>query len=464
MRFAKRTLGKYRIQKRLAEGGFAEVYRALDTIEGIPVALKIPHDHMVTEELLADFKREVRLMARLDHPNILTVKNAELLDGHFAVVYPLGKGTLSERLERRLSADARVDLAEQMLSAVAYAHASRVIHCDLKPDNMILFPAPPGSARASGLRLRLTDFGLAKLSARTVVASGSGTVGYVSPEQALGHASFRSDVFSLGLVLWELFSGELPTWPFEWPPPGTERLRRRVHPDFLALLRRAIRVRESLRFAGAEAMLAAFLRLKRAGKLLRPKGRHSRPVSRGAADWRELRQRQFERTYRKELDLTHRCGRCGGAMSEAMRACPWCAHAPARFRGETRYPARCPRCRRGRKRDWRYCPYCYGPRLRQVDQRRYGDPRYRERCRAAGCGRRELFPFMRYCPWCRAKTRQRWRIAHATQRCTGCAWPVLPDYWKVCPWCARRLAARWPPASSSRAPRRARLRRRARAG
>jgi hypothetical protein len=49
---------------------------------------------------------------------------------------------------------------------------------------------------------------------------------------------------------------------------------------------------------------------------------------------------------------------------------------------------------------------------------------------------------MRYCPWCRAKTRQRWKIAHATQRCSGCAWPVLPDYWKVCPWCARRLAAR----------------------
>ena len=96
---AKQILGKYRIQKRLAEGGFAEVYRALDTIEGIPVALKVPHDHMVTDELLEDFRGEVRLTAKLDHPNVLSVKNAEFIEGHFAVVYPLGDGTLEERLQ-----------------------------------------------------------------------------------------------------------------------------------------------------------------------------------------------------------------------------------------------------------------------------------------------------------------------------------------------------------------------------
>jgi serine/threonine-protein kinase len=67
---SKQTLGKYRIQRLLAAGGFAEVYRALDTIEGIPVALKIPHDHMVTDALLEDFRNEVRLTARLDHPNV----------------------------------------------------------------------------------------------------------------------------------------------------------------------------------------------------------------------------------------------------------------------------------------------------------------------------------------------------------------------------------------------------------
>jgi serine/threonine-protein kinase len=437
-----KTLGKYRIQRRLAEGGFAEVYRALDTIEGIPVALKIPHDHMVTGEMLADFQREVRLTAKLDHPNILTVKNAEFLDGHFAVVYPLGEGTLSERIGRRLSNEVRIDLAEQMLAAVAYAHACRVIHCDIKPDNMILFPArsrgrTSAPAGASGLRVRLTDFGLSKLSARTVLASGSGTVGYVSPDQAMGRASFRSDVFSLGLVLWELFSGELPAWPFEWPPPGTERLKRRVHPDFLSFLRRAIRVREGLRFGDGQAMLAAFLRLKRAGRTLRPAGkRRPRPISRGGADWRELRLKQFARAYRRELDLSHRCPRCAGPMSEAMRACPWCGHAPARFGGETRHPARCPRCRRGRKLDWRYCPHCYGARFAEVSPRRFGDPRYRERCRSSACDRRELFPFLRYCPWCRSKTRQRWKLAHSS-RCRGCGWPVLPDYWKVCPWCAK---------------------------
>jgi len=450
---SRQRLGKYRIQQRVAEGGFAEVYRALDTVEGIPVALKIPHDHMVNEAMLADFKSEVRLTARLDHPNVLTVKNAEFIDGHFAVVYPFGEGTLEDRLQRRMSAAARVDLAEQMLSAVAYAHAHRVIHCDLKPENMILFPVNPGpndrsagpgaGAHPSGLHLRLTDFGLSKLSARTVHGSGSGTVGYVSPEQAMGRTSFRADVFSLGLILWELFSGELPEWPFEWPPPGTDKLRRRAHADFIAFLRRAIRVNESLRFGDAQAMLASFQRLKRAGRILHPGSRRARrSPSRSGADWKQLRLKQFERTYKKELGLAHSCGRCKGPMSEAMRACPWCGHAPKQFRGETRHAERCPRCRRGRKPDWRYCPYCYGPGFRQVSARTYTDASYTERCRAKGCDRRQLAPFMRYCPWCRTKTTKHWKISHTRHSCGRCGWAVLPDYWKVCPWCTKTLPLR----------------------
>ena len=78
-----------------------------------------------------------------------------------------------------------VDLARQVLEAVAHAHEHRIIHCDIKPENFILFP---------GNRLRLTDFGISRLAARTVLASGSGTVGYVAPEQAMGRASFQSDV------------------------------------------------------------------------------------------------------------------------------------------------------------------------------------------------------------------------------------------------------------------------------
>ncbi len=460
MRFkSKQTLGKYRIQRRLAEGGFAEVYRALDTIEGIPVALKIPHDHMVTQELLEDFKSEVRLTAKLDHPNVMSVKNAEFIDGHFAVVYALGEGTLEDRLQRRMSADARVDLAEQMLQAVAYAHGQGVIHCDLKPENMILFssngrapgarsPRSRSGRRApdlgpSGLKLRLTDFGLSKLSARTIHGSGSGTVGYVAPEQAMGRPSFRSDVFSLGLILWQLFSGELPAWPFDWPPPGTGKLKQRVHVDFIAFLKRAIRVNQNLRFADGQAMLASFQRLKRAGRILKPasskSGKRKAP-SKSGGDWRELRLKQFERAYRKELDLRHACGRCKGPVSEAMKACPWCGHAPKRYSGASRHPERCPTCRRGRKKDWRYCAYCYGPGFKTVSERSYKDAAYTDRCRAPGCGG-QLAPFMRYCPWCRAKTTKRWKISHTKHSCGRCGWAVLPDYWKVCPWCTKKLPA-----------------------
>lgn len=194
-------LGKYKVRRKLASGGFAEVYQAFDTIEGQDVALKLPRAHMVTPELLEDFKKEVRLAAALDHPNILPIKNAQFVDGHFVIAYPLGESTLDERMQRRMAFDTRVALARQMLEAVACAHHHRVIHCDVKPENLILF---------KGGRLCLTDFGIARLALRTVRASGSGTVGYVAPEQAMGKASFRSDVFSLGLILYRLFAGVLP--------------------------------------------------------------------------------------------------------------------------------------------------------------------------------------------------------------------------------------------------------------
>ncbi|MEQ8785304.1 MAG: serine/threonine-protein kinase [Pirellulaceae bacterium] len=245
-------MGKYRIERKLGVGGFSVVYRAMDTIEGVRVALKIPHHHLVTPEVLEEFRQEARMMARLEHPNILPLKNAEFIDEKFVIVYPLGEKTLTDRLQSRLSFATAIDYAEQMLSAVAYAHEHRIIHCDVKPDNVILF---------SGGRLRLADFGIAKVANRTIRASGSGTVGYVAPEQAMGRPSFRSDVFSLGLILYRMLTGRLPEWPYEWPPPGVDRLRRR-HPDLLSLVRKAIDVNPRRRYRDAGVMLDAFLRIK----------------------------------------------------------------------------------------------------------------------------------------------------------------------------------------------------------
>ncbi len=250
---ARTRLGKYRIERRLAESPFATVFQAYDTIEGIRVALKIPHGNFSSEQLLDDFRREVRLAARLDHPNILPLKNATFIDGIFVIVFPLGVETLADRLARRISLRNAFELADQVLDAVAYAHEQRIIHCDIKPENVILFP---------GGKARLTDFGIAKVALRTLRASGSGTVGYIAPEQAMGRPSFKSDVFSLGLILCRMLIGSLPEWPYRWPPPGLSRRRRRLHPDLIEFLRKATEVDSRRRYTDARQMLVAFRRLR----------------------------------------------------------------------------------------------------------------------------------------------------------------------------------------------------------
>lgn len=429
----RQMLGKYRIERRIAKGSFAEVYRAQDTIEGIRVALKIPFAHLVDDSLLADFRREVRLAAPLDHPSVLPIKNAQFVDGRFVIAYPLGTGTLADRMARRLAAPKRVLYAEQMLGAVAHAHQHRIIHCDLKPENFILFP---------GDRLRLADFGISKLSRRTLLASGSGTIGYVAPEQAMGRTSLRSDVFSLGLILWELFAGELPEWPFRWPLAGQARLQRETHAHFVTFLRRALALDPHKRFSSAQQMSVAFERLRARGRVLAPTGpRRRRPRRRTPPDWVRLRQRQFVRIYGKALQLHGHCGRCKGPIGEAMSACPWCGNALARWREETRHAERCSRCGRGRKPDWRYCPWCYGPAFKRISARRYADRSYTDRCSNPDCERRVLMPWARYCPWCRRRPRQRWKLAGTEHRCGRCGWGVHRDFWGWCAWCGKEQRA-----------------------
>jgi serine/threonine-protein kinase len=430
---ARSRLGKYRIVRRVGQGGFATVYRARDTIEGIDVALKIPHTELVNAAAFEELRREVRLTARLEHPNILPIKNAEVIDGRFVIAYPLGTGTLADRLERRLSPRRALRYAEQAIEAVACAHEHRIIHCDIKPDNFILFP---------GDRLRLADFGIAKVALRRMtLASGAGTVGYMAPEQAMGKPSFRSDVFSLGLVIYRMFSGALPVWPFDWPPEGYERARQVLHPDALTMLRRCMEVDDRKRFANAGALLSAFRRLKK--RALQPGARRRRRPTRSSPGatpaWRSLRIREFKRLYGRQLEARASCGKCGSPLSESMRFCPWCSRPVRKYDGPARFPARCPRCARSAKRDWRYCAYCYGSAIQEPSPRSYSDRRYDASCRSC---RGPMMSFMGYCPHCRAKARQRWTIEGSSARCRRCGWGALPEFWEHCPWCRRRLHGR----------------------
>jgi serine/threonine-protein kinase len=246
----RQKIGKYRIERRLADGGFAAVYEASDTIEGIKVALKVPHRSAINPAMLSHFRREVRLIAPLEHPNILPLKDASFIGDQFVIAFPLGERTLSERLRRRLSIEKALDLGQQLLEGVAYAHRHRIIHCDIKPENIILFPND---------RLRLTDFGIAKIAQKTVRGSGTGTVGYMAPEQAMGRPSARSDVFSTGVILYRMLTGHWPEWPFQWPFVGSATLRRNVHPDLVDELRKALAIDPRRRFADADQMLRAFV-------------------------------------------------------------------------------------------------------------------------------------------------------------------------------------------------------------
>lgn len=404
----------------------AAVYEAVDTIHGVRVALKVPHPNAMAEHFLEDFKREARLSQRLEHPNILPIRDASFIDGYFVIAMPLGERSLTLRMRKRLSTQTALKLAEQALAAVAHAHRASVIHCDIKPDNFILFPDN---------QLKLADFGFSKVAQRTLKASGSGTVGYIAPEQAVGRPKFQSDVFSLGLVIYEMLSGYVPEWPYDWPPQRVERVRSKLRPKLVDWLRRAIEVRPEKRYKNAAAMYAEFKRLRNGA--MKKRSAH-RAESDDPALWQKVRFRQFKRRYGRLLETRYGCRQCGGPVSEHMQCCPWCGADPPLDRYEAREPAECPRCHRGAKLDWHYCPWCYGPGFEVETSRRFPDKRYAAKCANAKC-RGPLMPFMRYCPWCHAKVKRPWKLPGHETQCEHCRWGVDTDFWQYCPWCAKEL-------------------------
>jgi serine/threonine protein kinase len=252
---ARQKLGKYRIEQRLATGPRADVYSAYDTIHGIRVALKITNPDIIEDNFLDEFRHEARLSSKMEHPNVLPVMNASFIDDYFVIAMRLGVETLADRMTRRMSAELALDFTTQAIAAVSHAHANKIIHCDVKPENFILFP---------GNRLRLSDFGFSKIALKTVKASGSGTLGYLAPEQALGRPMFQSDVFALGLVIYQLFSTELPEFPYQWPMPGYTRIRSKLRLRTIAWLKKALEFRHQDRYRNAVTMEKSFkeVRLK----------------------------------------------------------------------------------------------------------------------------------------------------------------------------------------------------------
>jgi eukaryotic-like serine/threonine-protein kinase len=202
------AIGQYRLLDRLGAGGMGEVYRARDTVLERDVALKFLAAHLAQDaDHRRRFLREAQAAARLAHPNIVTIHDVIEHAGRPVFVMEHVEGRPLDRFDDdRPPAFAMIlELALQLADALRAAHAGGVVHRDIKPSNILV--------DRTG-RVRVVDFGIASLAgARELTRTGStlGTVGYMSPEQALGReADHRSDLFSLGVVLYELAAGRHP--------------------------------------------------------------------------------------------------------------------------------------------------------------------------------------------------------------------------------------------------------------
>ena len=202
-------VGRYKVKAELGQSGMATVYRAFDPVSNREVAIKIlPHDMLDNLVTRARFKREIRLIASLEHPAIVPVYDVGGEDNHqpYFVMRYMSGGSLSQMIKKgRFSLRDAALIIERLASALDHAHSRGIIHRDIKPDN-VLFDASNNPY--------LSDFGVAKFTESLVTATGReviGTPAYISPEQALGEdVDHRADVYGLGAMLYEMLTGERP--------------------------------------------------------------------------------------------------------------------------------------------------------------------------------------------------------------------------------------------------------------
>src|SRR5881398_3019220 len=263
--------GRYRIVRKLGAGGMADVYLAEDQELGRRVAIKILNDrHAADDQFVERFRREAKNAAGLSHPNIVSIYDRGTAEGtyYIAMEYLDGR-SLKELIVSRGPAPVKtaVEYARQILAAVGFAHRHGIVHRDIKPHNVLV--GPEG-------RLKVTDFGIARSGASQMTEVGSiiGTAQYLSPEQARGApVDQTSDLYSVGVVLFELLTGEVPftgDTPLEIamkhlsevPVPPSE-LRDDVPDDLDLVVLRALAKDPEDRYQTAEEMDADLARIQR---------------------------------------------------------------------------------------------------------------------------------------------------------------------------------------------------------
>jgi serine/threonine-protein kinase len=321
MFFRGQTLGKYRILSPLGSGGFGNVYLAEDTWIDKKVAIKLPHRQDLD---FSELVKEPRLLASVSHPNIVTVLTAERIDDRFFIVMEYVEGETLERLILRdgaLEVTRALDFTCQMCNAVDHAHRAGVLHRDLRPGNMLVSDA--------GV-LKVTDFGTSRFL--EIAAHGTTVIGsppYMAPEQFHGRAVFASDVYSLGVTMYQMLTGDLP---YSTPTPADlEKLSRGelVSPPRLKntqipkaindIVMRALAPDLGTRYARAGDLLGDVLAARERGPR---RGASSTPQDSSAEE--RMAGIQSRLRAREDAPAARFCWRCRKPLPARGDRCPFC--------------------------------------------------------------------------------------------------------------------------------------------
>jgi serine/threonine-protein kinase len=266
MNLVGQSLCRFQIQAEIRRGGMGTVYKGYDPEQEQYVAIKVLAPHLAWERpFVARFLREARTVSRINHPNIVNTVDVGRQEGIYYLVMDFVEGESLSRListEAPLSAQRAAEIVSQVAAALDYAHGQGIVHRDVKPDNILIEP---------GGSVKLTDFGIAqgaKRSRLTAEGTSMGTPEYMSPEQAMGATtSPASDVYSLGIVLYEVLTGRVPfngesllatlRMQADDPPPPPRKIVSSLPRRVETVVLKALAKQPEARYAGAGALARA---------------------------------------------------------------------------------------------------------------------------------------------------------------------------------------------------------------